>query len=243
MLVIPAIDLKGGRCVRLVQGDYSNVTVFSDDPVETAQRWQAAGATWLHVVDLDGAKAGAPVNVDVVGQICAQTTLRVELGGGIRDLAGVARVFASGVERAVLGTAAVRDPEFLAAALRAHGEKIAVGIDARGGKVAVQGWTVTTERLAVDVARAVGELGTQWIIYTDIERDGTLTQPNYEATTELARSVPANVIASGGVAKLDHLLKLRELGVVAAIVGRAIYTGAIDLKEAIDACQTDHSLS
>lgn len=235
MEVIPAIDLRDGRCVRLYQGDYARETVFADDPVAMAQRWQAAGAVRLHVVDLDGAAAGRPVNGDVVRRIVAAVSIPVQLGGGLRTLADIAAALEAGVARAILGTAAIEDEALLEEACRRYGDAIAVAIDARGGVVAVRGWREATTVEAVVLASRVIELGARRLIYTDVLRDGTLTGPNVEATAALVAAVPVPVIASGGVSSLDDLRRLAAVGVEGAIVGQALYTGAIDLAEAIAA--------
>lgn len=235
MLVIPAIDLKDARCVRLLQGDYDRLTVFSDDPAATAVRWSAAGAPLLHVVDLDGAKAGRVVNRDAVRAICAAIPIPVELGGGIRSLDDIATALDLGVSRVILGTAAVEDREFVSAAAERHGERIVVGIDARDGYVATRGWTVTSAVRSLDLAREMAALGVRRIIYTDIHRDGTLTEPGYDSTSELVDGSGASVIASGGVSRVEHLRRLAEIGCEGAIVGRALYTGDLDLGEALAA--------
>ena len=202
MLVIPAIDLKGGRCVRLYQGDMNQATVYSEDPVATALRWQGEGAERLHVVDLDGAVSGAGVNTAMIEKICRALTIPVQVGGGIRDLAAVERLLSSGVNRAILGTVAYRQPEVVAAACQRFPGRITVGIDARAGKVAVQGWTEATELEAVELARRCATMGVSEIVYTDIARDGTSHGVNLDATLALARSVALPIIASGGVASV-----------------------------------------
>lgn len=236
MLVIPAIDIRGGHCVRLYQGDYAQATVFSHSPAAMAQRWQDEGARWLHVVDLDGAAAGELCNLGVLGEILRRVTIPVQFGGGIRDKASVEQVVGLGVARVVLGTAAVKDEALVAWALEKAGDSIAVALDARDGWIAIEGWGETTGLTALDQARRMVALGVPRFIYTDILRDGSLTQPNYAAVAELLAAVEVPVIASGGIARLEHLTKLRELGVEGAIVGQALYTGAISLREAVTAC-------
>jgi phosphoribosylformimino-5-aminoimidazole carboxamide ribotide isomerase len=236
MLVIPAIDLKGGRCVRLVQGDMERETVYADDPVAVARGFQAAGAPWIHVVDLDGAVRGTPVNADAIAAVCRGVEARVEIGGGIRDRATLDRVFAAGVGRVVLGTAALEDPAFFAAACAAYPGAILAGIDARRGKVSVAGWTRDSTTAVATLAVRVRDAGAAGIVFTDISRDGTGDGVNAAAVDELAREVDLPVIASGGVATLDDvraLTALRRSNLTAVIVGRALYTGAVDLAAAL----------
>lgn len=237
MLVIPAVDLKDGQCVRLFQGDYRQVTVYEADPAAAALRWQRAGARLLHVVDLDGAAAGAPQNLAAIRAIVRAVTIPIELGGGVRDVATLGEMLSLGVSRVVLGTAAVEDPALVREACRKWGVRVVVGIDARDGMVATRGWLATTAVAALDLAAQMVELGVKRLAYTDITRDGTLTQPNYVEVAKLARSVGVPVIASGGVASLDHLRRLAALGVEGAIVGRALYTGDVDLAAAVAAVQ------
>lgn len=236
MLVIPAIDLKAGQCVRLYQGDLGQATVYSDDPVAIALRWQNDGAERLHVVDLDGAVAGAGVNTGVIERICAAVRIPVQVGGGIRTLAAIEHLVALGVSRVILGTIAYRQPEHVAAACQHFPGRITVGIDARAGKVAVQGWTEATELEAVDLAKRCVDMGVSEIVYTDIARDGTEQGVNLDATVALARAVAFPVIASGGVANLRDIARLLPLeaeGIQGVIIGRALYTGALRLTEAI----------
>lgn len=232
MLVLPAIDVKDGRCVRLLRGDFDAVTVFHDDPAAMARRWLDAGAQMLHVVDLDGALRGELVNQAALERILA-TTAQVQFGGGVRTLATIERLLGLGVARVVLGTAAVADPALLDTALARWPTNIAVGVDARGGMVAVRGWRETTAVAAADLARDVARRGARTIVYTDVERDGTLTAPNVAALAAVRAAAGIDVIASGGIARLEHLLELQRAGAAGAIVGRALYTGAIDLREAI----------
>lgn len=238
MEVIPAIDLLNGQCVRLFQGDYSQSQVFNEDPVAVARQWVAEGATRLHLVDLDGAKVGHPVNLEIISAIVAAIEVPVEVGGGLRDLRNVADLLTTGVRWAILGTVAVEKPELVAQLCAEFPEQIIVGIDARNGKVATKGWLETSEVLATELAERMAQLGAAAIIYTDIYRDGTLQGPNLEALRELASVVDIPVIASGGVSSVTDLLSLSALesqGVTGAIVGRAIYTGEVSLKEAIRA--------
>ncbi len=236
MLVIPAFDLKDGRGVRLVRGDMAQVTVYSDDPASIARGFAAAGAEWIHVVDLDGAIRGAPVNADAIATVCRAVGVRVEVGGGVRDLATLERVFAAGAGRVVLGTAALDDPDFFGAACRRYPSAILAGIDARRGRVAVAGWTRDSDVEVGALAARVADAGAAGIVFTDIARDGTGEGVNAAAVDALAAQVALPVIASGGVATLDDVHALVALGRVnldAVIVGRAIYTGAVDLATAL----------
>jgi phosphoribosylformimino-5-aminoimidazole carboxamide ribotide isomerase len=232
--IIPAIDLSDGRCVRLVQGDFDRATVYGDDPPAMARRWADAGASRIHVVDLDGSKAGRPLQLPAIEQIVAAVDVPVQLGGGMRSLPDIEAAFAAGLERVIIGTAAIEDPTFLDAALERFGERIVVGIDARDGMVAVRGWLDTSSTGALDLARNVAARGARTIVYTDIGQDGTLAGPNLDAMRRMAEAVPdVAVIASGGVGKLDDVLALADTGTVGAIVGKAIYAGTLDLREAI----------
>jgi phosphoribosylformimino-5-aminoimidazole carboxamide ribotide isomerase len=236
MLVIPAIDLKDGRCVRLVRGDMEQATVYAEDPVAVARGFEAAGAEWIHVVDLDGAIRGAPVNAEAIASVCRAVRARVEVGGGVRDLATLERVFAAGAGRIVLGTAALEDPEFFAEACRRHPDAILAGIDARAGKVAVAGWMRDSATDVAALAARVAAAGAAGVVFTDIARDGTGAGVNAVAVDALAASVALPVIASGGVASLDDVRALcarRRPNLIAVIVGRALYTGAIDLATAL----------
>lgn len=235
MDVIPAIDLRGGHCVRLVQGDYDRELSFLDDPVAVANRWVSEGAARIHVVDLDGAREGRPVNDKIVSLIIDAVSIPVQVAGGIRDLDAIDRWLDAGADRVVLGTAAVRDPELAAEASRRHGERVVVSIDARDGLVATEGWTEATEQSAEELAKRLAELGVQRFVYTDIARDGTLTSPNFEAVESLVKATPAPVIAAGGVAEVAHLERLAELGAEGAIVGLALYDGRVALREALAA--------
>lgn len=236
MILYPAIDLKDGQAVRLLRGEMAAATVFDSDPAARARAFAEAGAEWLHLVDLDGAFAGAPRNAQAVEAILKAVTIPVQLGGGIRDRATVERWLAAGVARVILGTVAVEQPDLVREVARAHPGRIAVGIDAREGRVATRGWVEETGAMATDLARAFEDAGIAAIIYTDIARDGAMGGPNIEATAALARAVSVPVIASGGVASLTDLLALRATGAVAgAIVGRALYDGAVDLRAALEA--------
>ncbi|WP_112874043.1 1-(5-phosphoribosyl)-5-[(5-phosphoribosylamino)methylideneamino]imidazole-4-carboxamide isomerase [Paracoccus endophyticus] len=236
MILYPAIDLKDGACVRLLRGDMDAATVFGTDPAAQARAFQDAGAQWLHLVDLNGAFAGRPVNAPAVQAILSAVTIPVQLGGGIRDRATIDAWLDRGIARVILGTVAVEDPALVAEAAAAHPGRIAVGIDARAGRVATRGWAEATDIDATDLARRFQDAGVAAIIYTDIDRDGAMGGPNIAATEALARAVTIPVIASGGVAALADLLALRDTGVIAgAISGRALYDGAIDLAQALRA--------
>ncbi|MEM9804211.1 MAG: 1-(5-phosphoribosyl)-5-[(5-phosphoribosylamino)methylideneamino]imidazole-4-carboxamide isomerase [Cyanobacteria bacterium P01_D01_bin.56] len=238
MDVIPAIDLLGGRCVRLFQGDYEQSQVFDDDPVAVAQRWATQGATRIHLVDLDGAKAGKPENWQAIRNIVQAVDVPVQVGGGLRDRNRVKELFDLGVQYAILGTVAVENPELVGELSQEFPGRILVGIDARDGRVATHGWIETSTVMADDLARRMGDLGAAAIIYTDIKRDGTLKGPNLQALRELAQKIDTPVIASGGVSSMSDLLSLlgvAPLGVSGVIVGKALYTGNIELSEAIKA--------
>jgi phosphoribosylformimino-5-aminoimidazole carboxamide ribotide isomerase len=238
VILYPAIDIRGGKAVRLLQGDYARETTYDADPVDAAKRWADEGAEFLHVVDLDGAKAGAPQNLESVRRIAAAVERPIQVGGGLRDEASVATVLEAGAERVVIGTAALRDPDFLAAALAAHGERVVVSVDARDGKVALGGWVEVSD---VDVATAVGELGERGVsrfLCTAIEVDGTMEGPALSELTRIAASTQAQVIASGGVGDLSHLEALTQLNapnVEGAIVGRALYERRFTVAEGIAA--------
>ena len=234
MEVIPAIDLKDGRCVRLLQGDFQKETVFSTDPAAVARRWQKAGAPRIHVVDLDGATSGKPRNSEAVTRILEAIDIPIQLGGGIRNMKTLESWLARGVQRVVLGTAAVETPDFLIEACTRFGDSVIAGIDARNGKVAASGWTRTTEVDAISLVGRAKDLGARRIIYTDIATDGMLTGPNLESIREVTSHTRLPVIASGGVTTIDHLVSLNALGVEGAIIGRALYTGDLDLREAIN---------
>ena len=238
MEVIPAIDLLGGNCVRLYQGDYDQSEIFGKDPVAMAKQWEEQGATRLHLVDLDGAKDGEPVNLPVIAKIVEALNIPVQVGGGLRDRSRVSQLLGLGVRSAILGTVAVENPDLVGELCNEFPGQIIVGIDARNGKVATKGWLETSEVEAVELAERMAKLGAAAIIYTDIYRDGTMQGPNLDALRELAEKITIPVIASGGVSSVTDLLSLLSLesiGVTGAIVGRAIYTGDVVLKEAIRA--------
>lgn len=236
MIIFPAIDIRGGNCVRLTEGRFDQETIFSDSPVDMAKQWEAAGAEILHVVDLDGALAGKSVNMETIAAIVRAVQIPVQLGGGIRTLRNVKQVLTLGVRRVILGSIAVRNPELVQEACACFGEKIIVGIDAKDGVVAVDGWGVSGETEAVTLAKKMAAAGARRIIYTDIGRDGRLAGVNIEATADLARACGVPVIASGGVCSMKDIEAVKaaaEYGVEGVIVGKAIYTGALDLKEAL----------
>lgn len=233
MILFPAIDLHEGRCVRLFQGDYATAEIVADHALATARRFQEAGAHWLHMVDLDGAKAGKPQNAEQILEVAKKTSLSVEVGGGIRNMAAVERYLEHGVARVILGSAALSDPAFVKAAVQRYGSRIAVGIDSRDGKAAVSGWLETSEVEAVDLARRMERLGVETLICTDIATDGAMTGPNLSLLQQLDRAVSCRVIASGGVSSLEDVRALRRLGLYGAITGRAVYHGALDLPDAL----------
>ncbi|MDP4990988.1 MAG: 1-(5-phosphoribosyl)-5-[(5-phosphoribosylamino)methylideneamino]imidazole-4-carboxamide isomerase [Marivita lacus] len=235
MILYPAIDLKDGQAVRLLRGDMEKSTVFNDDPAAQAMEFVAAGCEWLHLVDLNGAFAGEPVNAAAVEAILERCKVPAQLGGGIRDMATIERWLDKGLQRVILGTVAVENPDLVREAAKAFPGHVAVGIDARNGRVATKGWAEETDVMVTDLARSFEDAGVAAIIYTDINRDGAMQGPNVEATADLARAVSIPVIASGGVSSLDDLIALRECGAQldGAISGRALYDGALDLTEAL----------
>ncbi len=236
MEVIPAIDLRGGRCVRLYQGDYDRETVFSDDPLEVARRWVELGARRLHVIDLDGARSGEQPNAEAAYRIAVEAGVPVQLGGGIRTVKSARQAIERGIDRVLLGTAAVEEPDLLRELVDELGpERVVVTVDARGGKVALKGWTETSEMEAEQLIRDMRAVGVGRYLYTDISRDGTLTEPNFDAMEGLTAMSDVKIIAAGGISSVEHLLRLSEIGVESAVVGTAIYTGDIDLGQAITA--------
>lgn len=234
MELYPAIDLRGGRCVRLLQGKFDAETVYSDDPVQTALRWQSEGARWLHVVDLDGAREGTPQQLPILQRISRSVNIPIQFGGGLRDEEAIQRAFDSGAARVVLGSVVVTDPEFAKRMFHRWGERVALGVDVRDGKVAIRGWQEQTEVDAVDLIRRMASRGARRVIVTDISRDGTLQGPNVELLKRLVDEAGIPIIASGGVSSLNDLLLLKETGVEGAIVGKALYTGAVSLNEALE---------
>ncbi len=240
MIIFPAIDIRGGRCVRLTEGRFDAETVFADNPLDMARRWVAEGAEYLHVVDLDGALAGRPVNVAAIAAITAAVDIPVQLGGGIRTMENIAALLNAGVTRVILGSVAVKQPELVQQACAEYGDRIVVGIDAREGQVAVEGWGVSGGVAAEELAAKMAAAGVARIIYTDIARDGTLTGVNVAATRILARAAGIPVIASGGVSSLDDVTAVKAAqadGIEGVIIGKALYTGALTLAEAIRAAR------
>ena len=236
MEIIPAIDLKGGRCVRLFQGDFNQETVFSDDPLAIALSWQEQGGRRLHVVDLDGAAQGKPIHLDMISRIVRGLDIPVQVGGGIRDTAAADAWLEAGVDRVVIGTAAVRDPDMVVEVCMKHGrQRVVVSVDARDGLVALEGWRETSTVPVLELAHSMAEVGVVRLLYTDIARDGALAGPDFEGNTLLAEESGLAVLASGGVASIEHILKLEPTGVEGVIVGRALYTGAFSLSEAVAA--------
>lgn len=236
MILFPAIDMRDGQCVRLYQGDYDQMTVYSSDPLEVARRWQEAGASWLHVVDLDGAKEGHPINSALIARMCQETDLKIEASGGLRTLEDIESILALGVERVVLGTVILTNRELLGHALQRWGQRIVVGLDAREGQVAIRGWRETSDISVTELARELGTSGVERIIYTDIGRDAAMQGPNLTALQtmlDVLKGSNTSLIASGGVSSLEDLRRLAKLEIEGAIIGKALYIGAIDLAEAV----------
>jgi phosphoribosylformimino-5-aminoimidazole carboxamide ribotide isomerase len=237
MIIYPAIDVKDGKCVRLVQGQFNAVTVYSDDPVEMALKWEKLGAQYLHVIDLDGARCGEPQNIAVISEMAVKLGIPVQVGGGIRTIETMEIVLCKGIERIILGTSAVKDPKLVKHALQNFENNVVIGIDARDGMVAIEGWAKTSNFTAVGFAKKMEELGAKTIIYTDISRDGMLTGPNFKAMEEMVKEVGVDIIASGGISSIDDIKRLKDIGVAGAIIGKALYTGDIDLVEALEAAK------
>ncbi len=235
MIVLPAIDLKDGTCVRLYKGDYSTAHKVAESAVETARKFQEDGAEWLHMVDLDGAKDGKRVNSDVILEVRQNCDLKIEVGGGIRDMEAVEFYLQHGIDRVILGSAAIRDPDFVKAAVKKYPDQVAVSIDARNGMVSADGWTDTSEVNYIELARKMEDIGVKYLIFTDISKDGMLSGPNMTMLDELKSSVKCHIIASGGVANLMDVVNLTALNLYGAISGKAIYTGGLDLKQALAA--------
>jgi len=233
MEIIPAVDIKGGKCVRLYQGDYDQETVFDVDPVTAALNWYSQGARWLHIVDLDGAVIGEPQNMEVVEQIIKESKLLIELGGGIRQEDVAERLLHQGVSRMILGTAAIENRELTKKLCEQFGEAIAVSLDARDGRIAIHGWQKNTVVEVLQLSREMVNVGARRFIYTDIKRDGTLTEPNFDMINRLLTEANVPVIVAGGISRPEHLQRLKELGAEGAVIGKALYTGDINLGEAI----------
>lgn len=234
MKLYPAIDLKDGKCVRLLQGDYNEVTVYGNNPGEMAKKWESLGGDFLHIVDLDGAKAGKGINEEAIRQIVEAVQIPIELGGGIRSIEDIKLQLDRGVGRVILGSAAIKNRELVKEAIDTFGaDKIVVGVDAKGGKVAVEGWLEVTDTTALSFCKELENMGVQTVIYTDIAKDGMMQGPNIEETKKLVDETQLQIIASGGVSSLEDLKALEAIGVHGAIIGKAIYTGAIQLEEAV----------
>lgn len=233
MLIFPAIDLKDGTCVRLFKGDYATAHKVAENPLETAKSFEAAGAEWIHMVDLDGAKAKKPVNSDIIFDVAKNTNLKVEIGGGIRDMETIDFYLQNGVARVILGSVAIKNPSLVKEAVEKYGERIVVGIDAMNGKVAAEGWTDQSEIDYIDLAKEMEKVGVKVIIFTDISRDGMLSGPNLEQLDALNKAVSCDIVASGGISKIDDIEDCKNLNLYGTITGKAIYTGALDLREAI----------
>jgi phosphoribosylformimino-5-aminoimidazole carboxamide ribotide isomerase len=233
MEIIPAVDIRGGKCVRLYQGDYNQETIFDEDPVTAALTWYSQGARWLHIVDLDGAVAGEPQNMDIVEEIIKQSGMLIELGGGIRQEEVAERLLRQGVNRIILGTAAIENRELVKKLCQQSGEAIAVSLDTRDEKIAIHGWQKDTVVDVLQLSRELVDAGVRRFIYTDIKSDGTLTEPNFDIIDRLLIEVSVPVIVAGGISRMEHLRRLKELGVEGAIIGKALYTGDIDLGDAI----------
>jgi len=234
MLVIPAIDLKDGNCVRLLQGKRDAVTVYSDNPSNTAKQWESYGAKLLHIVDLDGAFSGSQKNLDAIIKIRKSVKITLQVGGGIRNIGTLLNLFSAGIDRVIIGTAAIEDPEFLTYACNKYPGRVLIGIDAKNGMVAIKGWEEVTSISARELAKRLEMFGVAGIIYTDINRDGMLSGPNIEATRKMVEGVKIPVVASGGISSMEDIKNLMQIkGLWGAITGKAIYSGALDLKEAI----------
>ena len=239
MLIIPAIDIKGGKCVRLFQGRMDKETVYSDDPVSVAKRWENEGAEFLHLVDLDGAVSGVPKNKEIIGNIIKSVKIPLEVGGGVRNIETIKEYFSIGAKKVIIGTVAWENPILISEVCKMFPERIIVGIDAKNGNVAVRGWEDVTETSASTLAKRFEGMGISGIIYTDISRDGTLSGPNIDSIKSFAKSISIPVIASGGVSDINdikNIMKLKKHGVTGVIVGKALYSGAVNLKEAIKLC-------
>ena len=235
MEVIPAIDIRAGRCVRLIQGDYSKETIFADNPMEMAIKWESEGAEYLHIIDLDGAKEGSAVNMDVISKICADSAARIQVGGGIRDYETAARYMDVGVSRVIMGTSAVDRTDELERILKSIGaESLVVSVDAREGIVALDGWTRESRMTVETVVKNIEALGVKRCMYTDILKDGPVSAPNYAGVEDVVSSTNMKIMAAGGIAALSQLKRMSIVGVEATIVGRALYTGDIRLRQAID---------
>lgn len=229
MMIYPAIDIRGGKAVRLVEGDFDRETTFDSDPVDAAKRWEAAGAAWIHIVDLDGARTGTGANREAIARIRDAVGCRLQTGGGVRSVESARGLLAAGVDRVILGSVAVSDPQVVHDAVAQFGDRVVVGLDARDGMLATSGWETQTDADAFETAARMGDAGVRHIVFTDIRRDGTLTGPNVAALQRMVASTSADVIASGGIGSADDVMGLRDTGVAGVIIGRALYDGRIDL--------------
>ena len=234
MIIFPAIDMKDGKCVRLEQGLFDKVTVFGEDPVEMAKKWESEGAEFLHLVDLDGAKDGVPKNLEIIKNICKAIEIPIQLGGGIRDKETVKILLDAGVNRVILGTVAINDRDLLVDLVKEYGERIVVSIDAKEGLVAVNGWVNVSEVQSIDLVKDLEEIGVKTIVYTDIAKDGMMEGPNFDIYNTIREQSNIDVIASGGVSSIDNVKKLSEMNMYGAIIGKALYTNDIKLKDALE---------
>ena len=233
MRIYPAIDIKDGQCVRLFKGQFSDVTVYGDSPAEMAKKWESLGGEYIHVVDLDGALKGHGVNAEKIKEICNSVNVPVQTGGGIRTMEDIEAKLECGIDLVIIGTKAVADSDFVKRAVDKYGQKIVIGIDAKDGMVAIEGWEKTSDFTAVEFAKKMVSIGVQTIVYTDIATDGTLAGPNVDAMAEMTKAVDADIIASGGIGSLEHIKSLVPTGVEGVIVGKALYTGKVNLTEAV----------
>ncbi len=234
MIIFPAIDMKDGKCVRLEQGLFDKVTVFGENPVEMAKKWESEGGEFLHLVDLDGAKDGVPKNLEIIKEICKSINIPIQLGGGIRNKETVKILLDAGVSRVIVGTMAINNMELLKELVTEYGEKIVVSIDAKDGLVAVDGWVNVSEVDSIDLVRELETIGVKTIVYTDIAKDGMMEGPNFDIYKTLSESTKIDVIASGGVSSIENVEKLKKMNMYGAIIGRALYTGDIKMKDALE---------
>jgi len=235
MILFPAIDIRGGKCVRLIQGDYARETVYNETPSEVSKEWERQGAAYIHVVDLDGAKTGDSLNREAIGQITKAVKIPVQVGGGVRTMDTIDSLIGNGVSRVIIGTAAIQDPRFVEEAVAKYAEKIAVSIDARNGFVAIDGWTATTNVKAVKLLRWLEGIGVKTVVYTDIMKDGMLQGPNFDELYVMNKASDMDIIASGGVATVEDITKLKKMDLYGAIIGKALYEGNLSLKTALEA--------
>jgi phosphoribosylformimino-5-aminoimidazole carboxamide ribotide isomerase len=233
MIIYPAIDIKDGSCVRLLQGKFDELSIYSEDPVEMALKWEKKGATYLHMVDLDGAKTGNAKNLNIAVETASRLKIPIQLGGGIRTIETIDYILTKGIQRVILGTTAVGDNELVKTAIKRYGNKIVIGIDAKDGLVAIKGWVETSKHTAIEFGKRMEDMGVETIIYTDISRDGMLVGPNLNAMEAMARALKIEVIASGGVGRLEDIEMLKSTGVTGVIIGKALYTGNITLESAL----------